>query len=71
MYWGKVSQFHLMPSARAEPGMSSTPSISEISQSWRSGRAGAKPTPQLPMIAVVTPCQQEGDRSGSQVTWPS
>ena len=71
MYSGKVSQFHLMPSARAEPGMSSTPSIREISQSCRSGRAGAKPTPQLPMMAVVTPCQQDGDSSGSQVTWPS
>ena len=36
-----------------------------------SGRTGAKPTPQLPMIAVVTPCQLEGASSGSQVAWPS
>ena len=25
-----------------------------------SGRTGAKPTPQLPMTAVVTPCQLDG-----------
>ncbi len=36
-----------------------------------SGFTGAKPTPQLPMIAVVTPCQLEGPISGSQVAWPS
>ncbi len=51
--------------------MSSTPSISRISLSWSSGRQGAKPTPQLPMTAVVTPCQAEGVRWWSQVTWPS
>ncbi len=61
MYWGKVSQVHLMPSARAAPGMSSTPSISSISQSCWSGFTGAKPTPQLPMTTVVTPCQLDGD----------
>ena len=36
-----------------------------------SGRTGAKPTPQLPITAVVTPCQQDGASSGSQVAWPS
>ena len=36
-----------------------------------SGRAGAKPTPQLPNTTVVTPCQQVGVSSGSQVIWPS
>ena len=61
-YCGNVSQLHWMPSASAEPGMSSTLSISEISQSRRSGRAGAKPTPQLPITSVVTPCQHEGVR---------
>jgi hypothetical protein len=35
--------------------MSSTPSINWISLTWSAGRQGAKPTPQLPMIAVVTP----------------
>jgi len=53
------------------PGMSSTPSISSMRKLWSWGRTGAKPTPQLPMMAVVTPCQLEGARSGSQVAWPS
>ena len=70
-YSGKDSQFQRMPSASAAPGMSSTPSIRPMSHSWRSGETGAKPTPQLPMTTVVTPCQEEGVRSGSQVAWPS
>ena len=48
-YSGKVSQSHVRPSASAVPGMSSTPSSRPMSQSWRSGAAGAKPTPQLPI----------------------
>src|SRR6476646_7967428 len=60
-----------MPSDSALPGMSSTPSISPMSQSWRVGDAGAKPTPQFPSTAVVTPCQHDGVRCGSQVAWPS
>jgi tripartite-type tricarboxylate transporter receptor subunit TctC len=51
--------------------MSSTPSIRPISQSRRSGLTGAKPTPQLPIITVVTPCHDDGRQEGSQVTWPS
>ena len=51
--------------------MSSTPSISPMSHSCLSGAAGAKPTPQLPMTTVVTPCQHDGVSSGSQVAWPS
>ena len=35
------------------------------------GRTGANPTPQLPSTAVVTPCQHDGVRSSSHVTWPS
>ena len=31
------------------------------------GRTGAKPTPQLPITTVVTPCQHDGVSSGSQV----
>ena len=42
-----------------------------MSQSWRSGRAGAKPTPQLPIAIVVTPWIDDGATIGSQVTWPS
>ena len=60
-----------MPSASAEPGMSSTASMSPMSQSWRSRADGAKPTPQLPITTVVTPCQDDGVTYGSQVTWPS
>ena len=70
-YSGKVSQSQVRPSASAVPGMSSTPSSSPISQSWRSGRAGAKPTPQLPIAIVVTPWIDDGATIGSQVTWPS
>ena len=62
---------HVMPSVSAVPGMSSTPSSRRISQSWRSGCAGAKPTPQLPMTIEVTPLIDDGARSGSHVAWPS
>src|ERR1700719_2615581 len=51
--------------------MSSTPSIKPMSHAWRSGFTGANPTPQLPITIVVTPCQQLGVSSGSQVTCPS
>ena len=67
-YSGNVSQFQLMPSSSAAPGMSSTPSISWMSHSRRAGSAGANPTPQLPMTIVVTPCHPEGLTSGSHVT---
>ena len=60
-----------MPSVMAEPGMSSTPSISSMSHSWRSAAAGAKPTPQLPITTVVTPCHELGVTHGSQVTCAS
>ncbi len=60
-----------MPSDSALPGMSSTPSMSWMSQSSLPGRTGANPTPQLPITTVVTPCQEEGVTSGSQLTWPS
>ncbi len=70
-YSAKVSHSHWIPSESADPGMSSTPSMRPMSQSWRSGAAGAKPTPQLPMTTVVTPCHDDGASSGSQVAWPS
>ena len=70
-YSGKVSHCQRMPSESAAPGMSSTPSISPISQSRSCGRTGAKPTPQLPITTVVTPCHDEGVSQGSQVAWPS
>ena len=43
------------PRCSAVPGMSSTPSISEMSHSSSPGRTGANPTPQLPATTVVTP----------------
>jgi hypothetical protein len=70
-YSGKDSQLNGTPSASAVPGMSSTPSITLMRNSWRSGRTGAKPTPQLPMTTVVTPCHDDGLIAGSHTTWPS
>ena len=70
-YSGKLVHSQVMPSAMAEPGMSSTPSMRSMSQPWRSGAAGAKPTPQLPMTTVVTPCQELGVTHGSQETCAS
>ena len=31
-----------------------------MSRSWSPGRHGAKPTPQLPITTVVTPCHDDG-----------
>ena len=70
-YWPNVSQPHGMPSCSAVPGMSSTLSISWTSVSSVPGRTGAKPTPQLPITTVVTPCQLDGVTCLSQQTWPS
>ena len=70
-YSRNVSHSHSIPSASAVPGMSSTPSMRPMSHSWRSGAAGANPTPQLPMTSVVTPCHDDGASSGSQVACPS
>ena len=60
MYCSKLCQVHGSPSSSTAPGMSSTPSMNSTSVSRWSGRHGAKPTPQLPIIAVVTPFQDEG-----------
>ena len=70
-YSGNDVHSHVMPSVMAEPGMSSTPSISSMSHAWRSAAAGANPTPQLPITTVVTPCQELGVTHGSHVTWAS
>ena len=35
------------------------------------GRTGAKPTPQLPVTTVATPCTDEGSSTSSQVACPS
>ena len=51
--------------------MSSTPSMSSISQPSLPGRTGAKPTPQFPVTTVVTPWGVDGSSTVSQVAWPS
>ena len=70
---GNVSQAQSMPTLMASFGMSSTASTSESRKSRESAsvRHGAKPTPQLPMMQVVTPACVDGERYGSQVTCPS
>lgn len=70
-YSGNVDHRQRIPSTIAAPGMSSTPSIKPMSQSRRSSRAGANPTPQFPITTVVTPCPDDGETSGSQVTCAS
>ena len=66
-YCGNVSQFQGTPAAITTSGMSSTPSIS-VMRAWRcSSRAGAKPTPQLPITTLVTPWPDEGASRFSQV----
>ena len=71
MYSGKLSHPHVMPSYRAVPGMSSTPSMRRTRWSSRPGLTGANPTPQFPVTTVVTPCAADGLSSPSHVTWPS
>src|SRR5690349_17856679 len=47
--------------------MSSTPSIAFARKGRCSGRTGAKPTPQLPITAVVTPCQHDEPSCSSHI----
>ena len=68
---GNVSHVHGSPSTITTPGMSSTPAITSTSTSWSSVRHGAKPTPQLPITAVVTPCADDGVSRSDQMAWPS
>ncbi len=70
-YSGKVSKVQSMPSTRASKAMPSTFSRVRAMVSRCSGRVGAIPKPQLPTTTLVTPCQHEGVRSGSQRTWAS
>ena len=70
-YWPNVSHCQSMPSCSAVPGMSSTASMTSIRKSSEPGRTGAKPTPQLPMTAVVTPWCADGAISASQTACPS
>ena len=71
MYCSKLCQVQGRPSSSTAPGMSSTPSMNSTSVSRWSGLQGAKPTPQLPIIAVVTPFQDDGVISLLQVACAS
>ena len=68
---GNDCQFHGSPSVSTGSGISSTPSISRTSMSRSSGRHGAKPTPQLPISVVVTPCHDDGVIRLLHVAWAS
>ncbi len=67
-YSGKVSKVQPMPANSASTDMPSTFSSVRAIVSRPSGRVGAIPNPQLPITTVVTPCHDEGVRSGSQST---
>ena len=60
-----------MPAASAAPGMSSTPSISPMSQSRWSAAHRREADAAVAHHQVVTPCQLDGDERGSHVTCPS
>jgi hypothetical protein len=70
-YSGKVSNVHGMPANSASTDIPSTFSSVLAMVSRPAGRVGAIPKPQLPMTTVVTPCQDEGVRSGSHSTCAS
>ena len=70
-YSGNDSQAHGIPASSTAPGTSSTYSIVSMSIARCSGRAGAKPMPQLPMTTVVTPWPADGSSTSSNVTCPS
>ena len=69
---GERLEVQSMPASSASSDMPSTfSSVRTIVDRGRSGRVGAMPKPQLPMTTVVTPCHDDGVRSGSQRTWAS
>ncbi len=65
-YSGKLSKDQSMPASSVARFMSSTFSRVSMIALRSLGRVGAMPKPQLPCTAVVTPCQQDGVKSGSQ-----
>ena len=71
MYCGNVSKHQSIPALSASIDMPSTFSRVRTMMSRCSGRVGATPKPQLPMITLVTPCQDDGVRSPSQRIWAS
>ena len=70
-YSAKVSNSQRVPESSAPRSMPSTTERLRSTVSRSDAGQGAMPKPQLPMIAVVTPSDTEGDRVGSQVTCAS
>ena len=70
-YSGKVSHVQSIPAIIASVGMSSTAVRQRANHSRSLGVHGASAKPQLPMITVVTPCQQEQLPSRSHATCAS
>ena len=76
-YSGNVSKLQSMPSASATGSMSSARSRFRTTNARSSARTGASVKPQLPMTAVVTPCQHEllplasQNTCASMCVWPS
>ena len=60
-----------MPASIASVGMSSTAVRQRANHSRSSGLHGASAKPQLPMMTLVTPCQQEQLPIRSHATWAS
>ena len=58
-YSGNVSKVQSIPSASAAGSMSSARSRLRTTRCRSASRTGASVNPQLPMTAVVTPCQHE------------
>ena len=70
-YSGNVSNVHSMPAASAAGSMSSARSRLRTTSGRSPGRTGASVNPQLPITAVVTPCQHELLPDASQNTCAS
>ena len=71
MYSAKVSNSQRVPACSASRSMPSTTERFFTIVSRRAAGQGAMPKPQLPITAVVTPSDGEGDKVGSQVTCAS
>ena len=70
-YSSKVCHVHGSTALSDLTGRSSTQQNVASIGSRCSGRNGASVSPQLPMSAVVTPCQTEDVQSRSQKGWAS
>ena len=70
-YSGKVSQRHGTPAVMAARDMSSARSMLRRTRSISDAAAGASVNPQLPITAVVTPCDDTEAQTGSQKIWAS